>query len=71
VKCPSAAPVVVSARFTRKQGAAEAGQEGTQIPKLRRIEAAPKPAVKQVVAELCGSPPPHLDILEVDTDIDD
>jgi len=28
------------------------------------------PAVKQVVAEVRGSPPPDLDILEIDTDMD-
>ena len=40
------------------------------MPKSRRIEAAPKPSVKQVVAEVRGSPPPDLDILEIDTDMD-
>jgi len=70
-KCPSAAPVVASSHMRRKRGAGEAGHEATQVPKLRRIEAAPKPAVKQVVAELRGSPPLDLDILEVDTDMDD
>ena len=54
-KCPSAAPVVASSHIKRKRGAGEAGHEATQAPKLRRIEAAPKPDVKQVVAELCGS----------------
>ena len=68
VKCPSAASVVASSQIRRKRGAGEAGHEATQGPKLRRIEAAPKPAVKQVVAELRGSPPLYLDILEVDTD---
>jgi len=70
-KCPSAAPVVASSHIRRKQSAGEAGYEATQAPKSRRIEAAPKPAVKQVVAELRGSPPLDLDILEVDTDMDD
>ena len=70
-KCPSTAPVVVSSHIKRKRSAGEAGYEATQVPKSRRIEAAPKPAVKQVVAELRGSPPPDLDILEVDTDMDD
>jgi len=70
-KCLSAAPVVASSHIRRKQSAGEAGHEATQVPKLRRIEAAPKPAVRQVVAELRGSLPPDLDILEVDTDMDD
>jgi len=70
-KCPSAAPVVVSSHIRRKRTAGEAGYEATQVPKSRRIEAPPKPAVKQVVAELRGSPPLDLDILEVDTDMDD
>jgi len=70
-KCPSAAPVVVSSHLRRKRGAREAGHKATQVPKSRRIETAPKPAVKQVVAQLHGSPPPDVDILEVDTDMDD
>jgi len=70
-KCPSAAPLVASSHIRQKQSAGEAGHETTQVPKSRHIEAAPKPAVKQVVAELRGSPPPDLDILEVDTDMDD
>jgi len=70
-KYPSTAPVVASSHVRRKRRAGEAGYEATQVPKSRRIEAAPKPAVKQVVAELRGSPPPDLDILEVDTDMDD
>jgi len=53
----------------RKPGAAGAGYEATQAPKNRHIEAAPKPAVKQVVAEVRGAPPPDLDILEIDTDM--
>jgi len=69
-KCPSATPVVAFSRINRKRGAGEAGYEATQVPKSRRIEAAPKPAVKQVVAEVRGSPPPDLDILEIDTDMD-
>jgi len=71
VKCPSVAPVVASSHIRRKQSAGEAGHKATTVPKSRRIEAAPKPAVKQVVAVLHESPPPDLDILEVDTDIDD
>jgi len=70
-KCPSAAPVVASSHIRRKRSAGEAGNEASQVPKSRLIEAAPKPAVKQVVTELRGSPPPDLDILEVDTDMDD
>jgi len=70
-KCPSTAPVVASSYIWRKRSAGEAGYEATQVPKSRRIEAAPKPAVKQVVAERRGSPPLDLDILEVDTDMDD
>jgi len=70
-KCPSAAPVVASWHIRRKRSAGEAGHAATQVPKSRRIEAAPKPAVKQVVSALRGSPPPDLDILEVDTDMDD
>ena len=69
-KCPSATPVVATSRINRKRGAGEAGYEATQVLKLRRIEAAPKPAVKQVVAEVRGSPPQDLDILEIDTDMD-
>jgi len=69
-KCPSATPVVVSSRINRKRGAGEAGYEATQVPKSRRIDAALKPAVKQVVAEVRGSPPPDLDILEIDTYMD-
>jgi len=57
-KCPSATPVVASSRINRKRGAREARYEATQVRKSRRIEAAPKPAVKQVVAEVRGSPPP-------------
>ena len=53
-KCPSGAPVVVSSHIRRKRSAGEAGHEATQVPKMRRTEAAPKPAVKQVVAELRG-----------------
>jgi len=71
VKCPSAAPVVASSYIRRKRTAGEAGYEAPQVPKSRRIEAAPKPAVKQVVAEIRGSPSPDLDIIEVDTDMDD
>jgi len=70
-KCPSAGPVVACSHLRRKRGAGVAGHEATQVPKLRRIEVAPKPAVKQVVAQLRGSHPPDLDILEVDTDMDD
>jgi len=69
-KCPSATPVVGSSRIIRKRGTSEARYEATPVPKSRRIEAAPKPAVKQVVAEVRGSPPPDLDILEIDTDMD-
>jgi len=69
VKCPSVSLVVASSHIRRKRGAGEAGHEATQVPKSRRIEAACKPAVKQVVAELRGSPPQDLDILEVDTDM--
>jgi len=69
--CPSAAPVVACSCIRRKRTAGQAGYEATQVPKSSRIEAASKPAVKQVVAELRGSPPPDLDILEVDTDMDD
>jgi len=69
-KCSSATPVVASFRINRKRGACEAEYEATQVPKSRRIEAAPKPAVNQVVAEVRGLPPPDLDILEIDTDMD-
>jgi len=69
-KFSSATPVVASSRINRKRGAGEAGYEATQVPKSHRIEAAPKPAVKQVVAEVRRSPPPDLDILEIDTDMD-
>jgi len=70
-KCPSAVPVVASSHIRRKRSAGEAGHETTQVPKSRRTEAAPKPSVKEVVAELRGSPPPDLDILEVHTNMDD
>ena len=69
-KCPSATPVVASSRINRKRGAGEAGYEATRVSKSRHIEAPPKPAVKQVVPEVRGSPPPDLDILEIDTDMD-
>jgi len=69
-KCPSATLVVASSGINRKRGAGEAGYEATQVPKSGRLEAAPKPAVKQVVAEVRGSPPPDLDILEIDTHMD-
>jgi len=70
-KCPSTNPVVASSHLRRKGGAGEAGHEATQVPKSRRIEAAPKTAVKEVVPELRGSTLPDLEILEVDTDMDD
>jgi len=69
-KCPSATPVVACSRITRKRGAGEAAYEATQVLKSRHIEATLKPAVKQVVAEVRGSPPSDLDILEIDTDMD-
>jgi len=69
-KCPSPTPVVASSRINRKRGPGEAGYEATQVLQSRRIEPAPNPAAKQVVAEVCGSPPPDLDILEIDTDMD-
>jgi len=56
--------------INQKLGAGEGGYEATQVPKSRGIEAAPKPVVKQVVAEVRRSPPPDLDILEIDTDMD-
>jgi len=69
-KCPSATPVGAFSRINRKRGAGEAGYQATQVAKSRGIEAAPKPAAKQVVAEVRGSPPADLDILEIDTDMD-
>jgi len=51
-KCPSADPVVACSRINPKRGAGEARYEPTQDPKSRRNEGAPKPAVKQVVAEV-------------------
>jgi len=69
-KSPSATTVVASSRMNRKQGAGEARYEVTEVPKSRRIEAAPKPAVKQVEAEVRGSPPPDFDMLEIDTHMD-
>ena len=69
-KCPSATPVVACSRINRKIAAGEAGYEATQVAKSHRIDATPKPAVKQVLAEVRGSPPPDLDILEIDTDMD-
>jgi len=53
-KCLSAAPVVASSHIRRNRSAGEAGDKATQVPKSRRIEGAPKPAVKEVVAELRG-----------------
>jgi len=70
-QCLSAVPVVASSHIRRKRRAGEARHEATQAPKSRRIEAAPKPTVKQVVTELRRSPPLDLDILEVDTNTDD
>jgi len=52
-QCQSTAPVVMSSHLRRKRGAGEAGHQATRAPKSRRIEAAPNPVVKQVVAELC------------------
>jgi len=69
-KCPSATLVIASSRINRKRATGEAGYKATQVPKSRRTEAAPKPAVKQVVAEVRRSPPPDLDILEIDPDMD-
>jgi len=69
-KCPSATAVVSSSRINRKRSAGEAGYEATQVPKSHRIEAAQKPPVKQVVAEVRASPPPDLNILEIDTDME-
>jgi len=54
----------------RKRGASEAGSEATLVLKSRRIEDAPKPPVKQVVADVRGSLPPDLDILKIDTDME-
>jgi len=56
-KCPSAAPVVACSHIRRKGSAGEAGHEATHVPKSRRTEAAPRPAVKQVVTEFGGAPP--------------
>jgi len=70
-KCPSATPVVASSRINCKHGASEAGHKATQVPKSIRTESTSKPAVKQVVTEVHGSPPPDFDILELDTDMDD
>jgi len=70
-KCPSEVSVVGSSHLRRKEGAGEARQETTQVPKSRWIEVATKPALQQVVAEICRSPPPDLDLLKVDTDMDD
>jgi len=69
-KCCSSTPVVASSRINRKGGAGKAGYKATQGPKSPRLEAALNPAVKQVVAEVRGSPPPDLDILEIDTNMD-
>jgi hypothetical protein len=70
-KCPSASPVVASIRASRRRTPFEAGFKDPPVQKRRRIEAAPAPAVQQVVTELRGSPPVDLDILEVDTDMED
>jgi len=40
------------------------------VGKAQRIEAALKPAVKQVVAKVRESAPPDLDCLVIDTDMD-
>jgi len=69
-KCPSAPPVVASSRINRKRGVSEGRHAATKVPKLGCIEAALKPAVKQVVSEVRRSPPPDLDILEIDTAMD-
>ena len=69
-KCPSATPVIASSQINRKRGAGETEYEETQVPESCRIEAAQKTAVKQGVAEVSGSPPSDLDILEIDTDMD-
>ena len=67
-KCPATTPVVASARVNRKRNAEDNSSQAAKVPKTRRIEAAPTPAVKQVTTELRGSPPPA--ILEMDTDVD-
>ena len=66
-KWPSGTQVVASSRMHRKPGAGEGKYKATQVLKSRRIETGPKPAVKQVVAEVRRSPPPDLHILEIDT----
>jgi len=53
-KCPSATPVVAYSGINQKRGTGEAGYAATQVPKLCRIEAAPKPAGKQVVGKVPG-----------------
>jgi hypothetical protein len=68
-KCSQASPVVMSSKPHRKRNADDAGLKSRTVPKTRRIEAAPAPAVRQAVTELRGSPP--LKILEVDTDMED
>jgi len=69
-KCSSGTPGVASSQINRKRGACEAGYKATQVPQSPYIEAAPKPGVMQVVTEVRSSPPPDLDILEIDTDMD-
>jgi len=70
-KCASATAVVASSQINQKGDAGEAGHKATQISNSRCIESAPKSSVKQVVAVLHGSTPSDLDILEVDTNMDD
>ena len=65
-KCPAPQPVVMSLKPGEKRKAEAAELEATNIPKARRIEAAP--LVKKVgTPEVRGSPP----ILEADTDASD
>jgi len=70
-RCSATSPFIASAQLSRKRNPTDAGLTAKLVPKARRIEAAPTPAVKQVVADLRGSPPLDLNILEVDTNMDD
>jgi len=60
----------MSSQPSPMHGAGEGRHQATQVPNLRCIEAAPVPAVKQLVAQLRRSGPLDLAILEVDTDMD-
>jgi len=71
IKCSTTTQVVVCSQINGQPGAGKSSHNATPLPNLRHIEALSKPDVKQVVTEVQGSPPLHLDILKVDADIYD